>query len=274
MGISMILDNFLYLGAAKDTKDEKEMDKLKITHIFSCAGTVHSAEKYIIANEKFEDDEQVDISEQIEKAYWFIERARMKKGARVFVHCMAGKSRSASIVLSYLLKRGIYSLSDCLFYLHSRRLEIRPNDGFMNQLCDLEQNLTNRQTLSKVLKEWRSLQSKSIKTKVEVQSLQFIQPTLASTKQANELCSQQMKLISFTFFKIHMNDHQILQLYQKQCSSLQTNTININYFTKIVQEELSNSTKKASDFISIHYYLEWQDIINNLSIYIDSIINK
>ncbi|KAN0032978.1 hypothetical protein ACTA71_011185 [Dictyostelium dimigraforme] len=267
MGISMILDNFLYLGAAKDTKDEKEMEKLKITHIFSCAGTVYSAEKYIVVNEKFEDDEKVDISEQIEKAYWFIERVRMKKG-RVFVHCMAGKSRSASIVLSYLLKREIHSLSDCLFYLHSKRLEIRPNDGFMNQLVDLEQKLTNKQTLSKEFKEWRSLQSKALKTKVDVQSLHFTQPILDSTKQANEKYLSHIQSISFSFFEIHLNQDKIDQLYQQQCQLLQSN-IDIKYFSSLIQEELSNSTKKANDFISIHYYLDWQDIINNLLNYIN-----
>ncbi|EAL71805.1 hypothetical protein DDB_G0271350 [Dictyostelium discoideum AX4] len=273
MGISMILDNFLYLGAAKDTKDEKEMEKLKITHIFSCAGTVHSPEKYIIANEKFEDDETVDISEQIEKAYWFIERVRMKKGARVFIHCMAGKSRSASIVLSYLLKRDIHSLSDCLFYLHSKRLEIRPNDGFMNQLCDLELKLTNKQTLSKEIKEWRSLQSKALKTKIDVQTCHFIQPSLDSTKKANEQYLLHIQSISFTFFEIHLNQDKIIQLYQQQCQLLHSNNIDIKYFTSILQEELSNSTKKAFDFLLIHYYLDWQDIINNLLNYTNLKLN-
>ncbi|KAN0026850.1 hypothetical protein ACTFIV_007841 [Dictyostelium citrinum] len=249
------------------------MEKLKITHILSCAGTVYSSEKYIIANEKFEDDESVDISEQMEKAYWFIERVRMKKGARVFVHCMAGKSRSASIVLSYLLKRDIHSLSDCLFYLHSKRLEIRPNDGFMNQLCDLELKLTNKQTLSKELKEWRSLQSKALKTKIEVQSNHFTQPSLNSTKLANEQYQLHIQSISFTFFEIHLNKDNINQLYQQQCQLLQSNNIDIKYFSSIVQEELSNSTKKAIDFLSIHYYLDWQDIVNNLLNYINLKLN-
>jgi protein-tyrosine phosphatase len=56
----------------------------------------------------------------------------------LFAFCSsAGVSRSASIVLAYLVKHGGMSLSDAIRHIQSKRA-IRPNRGFFEQLKQFE----------------------------------------------------------------------------------------------------------------------------------------
>merc|ERR1711933_259194 len=57
----------------------------------------------------------------------------------VLVHCRAGVSRSASVVMAYLMTYQGYSLHDAFFLVRSRRSCVSPNVGFMEKLCDYEE---------------------------------------------------------------------------------------------------------------------------------------
>jgi len=70
--------------------------------------------------------------------------AVLSGGKRVLVHCMAGRSRSTSIVIAYLLAAGLASSSDvALDLIVKKRACARPNNGFMQQLRDMEARLYN-----------------------------------------------------------------------------------------------------------------------------------
>jgi hypothetical protein len=61
---------------------------------------------------------------------------------RVLVHCAAGRSRSASIMIAYFLATGIDSTAaDALKRLRVSRPCVHPNDAFMTQLTDMESRL-------------------------------------------------------------------------------------------------------------------------------------
>jgi len=66
----------------------------------------------------------------------FINNA-LKMNGKVLVHCQCGISRSASLVLAFMiLKRGM-TVQTALATVSARR-NIFPNQGFMEQLCDLD----------------------------------------------------------------------------------------------------------------------------------------
>jgi len=69
-----------------------------------------------------------------------IEEARLG-GKKVLVHCAAGVSRSATIVLGYLLTFNNMTLREAHDHLKAARPVIRPNNGFWRQLVELEVEL-------------------------------------------------------------------------------------------------------------------------------------
>lgn len=59
-----------------------------------------------------------------------IKRAR----GNVLVHCTAGVSRSATIMIMYLMRTQNLNLVQATQFVKNKRHVIRPNPGFMNQL--------------------------------------------------------------------------------------------------------------------------------------------
>ena len=60
---------------------------------------------------------------------------------RVYVHCQQGISRSATIVLAFLMLKRSMDVIEAVKTVREKR-EIFPNDGFLRQLCELDQTLT------------------------------------------------------------------------------------------------------------------------------------
>lgn len=56
------------------------------------------------------------------------------------MHCMMGVSRSATCVLAYLMIVKKMSAVDAIRTVRMRR-DIRPNDGFLQQMADLDNEL-------------------------------------------------------------------------------------------------------------------------------------
>lgn len=57
------------------------------------------------------------------------------------VHCLAGVSRSVSLVLSYFIKHKSYTYEEAFNLVKSKRRIIYPNDGFISQLKAYEAKL-------------------------------------------------------------------------------------------------------------------------------------
>lgn len=57
----------------------------------------------------------------------------------VLVHCRAGVSRSASVVIAYLIEYHKYCLRDAFFMSRTKRSIVTPNIGFMEKLCAYEE---------------------------------------------------------------------------------------------------------------------------------------
>lgn len=69
----------------------------------------------------------------------FIEKA-MNTGGKVLVHCRCGISRSSTLVLAYLMMNRGMTAQEATRVVRAQR-EIIPNNGFLQQLCDLNEQL-------------------------------------------------------------------------------------------------------------------------------------
>jgi rhodanese-related sulfurtransferase len=88
----------------------------------------------------------IDTIRQVMDDHWeqaakILAECKVQK-QRVLVHCAKGASRSASCILYYLMKEEGYSLDQGLKYLQECRPVVNPNQGFMKQLKEFENNLS------------------------------------------------------------------------------------------------------------------------------------
>lgn len=67
--------------------------------------------------------------------------AQRRAGLPVFVHCSRGISRSALVVVAYLMSRNGWSRDEALAHVKSKRPAVRPNPAFMELLLDWEKLL-------------------------------------------------------------------------------------------------------------------------------------
>jgi len=86
-----------------------------------------------------------DISDSNIRKYFFTCRKFIRKaleeGGAVLVHCLMGISRSATIVIAYLMMEQNISRDEAFSFVRSKRDRVYPNDGFMRQLQQLENDL-------------------------------------------------------------------------------------------------------------------------------------
>ena len=59
---------------------------------------------------------------------------------KVLVNCLKGMSRSSTVVLAYLMLRKNMTAMDALTVVRRHR-EVCPNDGFLQQLAELDNKL-------------------------------------------------------------------------------------------------------------------------------------
>ena len=64
-------------------------------------------------------------------------------GMGLLIHCQAGVSRSATIVIAYLMKHTWMTMTDAYKFVKARRAIISPNLNFMGQLLEFEEDLNS-----------------------------------------------------------------------------------------------------------------------------------
>jgi len=143
----LILD-YLFLGGEDVASDEKKLKEKCIHHILNMTDEVENAfpNRYEYHNIMIDDDVDVDIGKHFEEATNLIEKARKEKQA-ILVHCLAGVSRSSTIVLAYLIRYGEMTLYEAYFHVKKRRHCIRPNTGFMKHLIQWEKKIKGQSTI-------------------------------------------------------------------------------------------------------------------------------
>ncbi len=98
---------------------------------------------YDLVSQKIYDASTESLTPMVTSAINLISRAVQEKGA-VLVHCRKGESRSACIVILYLMRDQGHTLREALQLVARKRPTIRPNDGFLNSLMEYETKVLRR----------------------------------------------------------------------------------------------------------------------------------
>uniref|UniRef100_A0A3Q4HI95 Dual specificity protein phosphatase n=1 Tax=Neolamprologus brichardi TaxID=32507 RepID=A0A3Q4HI95_NEOBR len=128
--------------------DRYSLWKLGITHVVNAAhGKTHCQGSHYFYGSTVDyygvpadDSPSFDLSRYFFPSAEYIHNALDTTSARVLVHCAVGVSRSASIVLAYLMIHHNYTLLDAINKVKERRW-IFPNRGFLKQLHALDTKL-------------------------------------------------------------------------------------------------------------------------------------
>lgn len=140
-----IIPNFLYLGSQEHAHNYNLMEVLAVTHVLNVTRTaanmfpgLHYCRVHV------DDNETENISRYFHKAFNFIQTAleeniQGKKNV-ILVHCAKGVSRSATIVIMYLMRSVGLSLNETMKFLKRHRDIIEPNEGFIKALNEFEVN--------------------------------------------------------------------------------------------------------------------------------------
>ncbi|KAM3613246.1 uncharacterized protein V6R79_022929 [Siganus canaliculatus] len=140
---------FLYLGSAYHASRKDMLDMLGITALINVSANCpnHFEDSFLYKSIPVEDNHKADISSWFNEAIEFIDSVR-NKGGRVFVHCQAGISRSATICLAYLMRTNRVKLDEAFEFVKQRRSIISPNFSFMGQLLQFESQVLATSTCS------------------------------------------------------------------------------------------------------------------------------
>ncbi|XP_005188520.2 dual specificity protein phosphatase 19 [Musca domestica] len=131
-----ILPNHLYFGS-QDSVTLENILEYKLTHILSIGiecplNDLPEGISNLFIN--CLDLPETELTSGVwDQAFEFIQNAMAKDGC-VLVHCNAGVSRSASVVIAYLMKYQHMDFDMAYRYVKSRRECIQPNAGFLKQL--------------------------------------------------------------------------------------------------------------------------------------------
>ncbi|KTF96920.1 hypothetical protein cypCar_00043960 [Cyprinus carpio] len=140
---------FLYLGNERDAQDLELMQHMDIGFILNV--TTHlPLYHYELGLFKYKrlpasDSNKQNLRQYFEEAFEFnlTEEEAHQAGSGLLIHCQAGVSRSATIVIAYLMKHTWMTMTDAYKFVKSRRPIISPNLNFMGQLLEFEEDLNN-----------------------------------------------------------------------------------------------------------------------------------
>ncbi|XP_067001340.1 dual specificity protein phosphatase 3 [Anabrus simplex] len=147
----------VFIGDAGAAKNKQYLKKMGITHVLNTAegnrfGMVNTNQLYYRdTNIKYMglqllDIPITDIGVHFQDASNFIEDG-IRRGGKVLVHCLMGMSRSSTCVLAYLMIKENMTAVEALRVVCKNRY-IRPNDGFLRQLADLDNKLRRERARS------------------------------------------------------------------------------------------------------------------------------
>ena len=115
----------IWLGDIRCAKNKHFFDENNIQVVINCSKDIPFYSNYtenvrISIHDNLENVEINRLYEYIPKAVEFIHK-KILESKNILIHCYAGRQRSASIVVAYLMRYGKLTLKDAILAVQSKR---------------------------------------------------------------------------------------------------------------------------------------------------------
>ncbi|XP_061549577.1 dual specificity protein phosphatase 12 isoform X3 [Phycodurus eques] len=155
----LLVDPGVFIGTAADLNDSQGLAEAAITHILSVDSVdpgplLPMDSGYCGKWINVLDEVTADLLSYLDDCYRFIQEA-VDGGGAALVHCQAGRSRSATIVTAFLMKRYKLGFAEAYHRLKSVKQDVQVNSGFEEQLCLYEALQCEVDTSSPLYKQYR-----------------------------------------------------------------------------------------------------------------------
>lgn len=129
----------LFLGDICIAANKDEITRMGITDMITveikplqASDLAPCVKRYLYINVM--DHSKQDILSHFDTSNEFIESALKVPSNKVYVHCVAGISRSATLVIAYIMKTRSMNYTEAFDLVSQKRRVIDPNEGFVRQL--------------------------------------------------------------------------------------------------------------------------------------------
>tara|TARA_B100001093_G_C26838231_1_gene1019326 strand:- start:2438 stop:2944 length:507 start_codon:yes stop_codon:yes gene_type:complete len=126
----------IYLGNAFNARDYYNLESKNIGLILNCTEEIPNYFEDFFEYKKIDIDDvnNANISPYLDEYADLIHNYIKNNDKNILVHCFMGSSRSATIVLAYLIKYQKFTPEKSLEYIKNLRDVVNPNISFYNQL--------------------------------------------------------------------------------------------------------------------------------------------
>ncbi|CAI5470908.1 unnamed protein product [Closterium sp. Yama58-4] len=146
--VPCLVDEGLYLGSIGAAHNRELLKRSNVTHVLTVANSILPAHPndfhYTLINVL--DSPKVDLISRFQECFTVIDAAKAAGGCAL-VHCFAGRSRSVTVVVAYLMARRGMTVDEALTLVRGLRPEANPNAGFVQQLQEWEGQLREQGVL-------------------------------------------------------------------------------------------------------------------------------
>lgn len=134
-----IIDN-IYLGSAFNASCNSTMKNNNIELIINLTTDISNyfEKDFIYKNYPLHDNNKDSIKQYLDKAYQeILDFQEKNNGKNIFIHCFMGASRSASIVIYYLIKKYEYTIDDAIIFIKNKREVVNPTVLFYKEINEM-----------------------------------------------------------------------------------------------------------------------------------------
>ena len=134
------IESGVFLGGQREASNFNLLKLHGITHIINCAKHLRNSfpDDFSYLNLPILDDPTDSIDDHIDSCNSYLQHrfisTALSSSGKVFLHCHQGMSRSASLVIAYLMWRHRLHFSEAFDLTQRKRPVVNPNLGFIAQL--------------------------------------------------------------------------------------------------------------------------------------------